>query len=65
MMTLHLSKANHLLVTLFVYDSSRKLEPTARHKRDRFHMEVHFPAIYPAAPVDIIFQITSPFGYVN
>lgn len=58
-MILNLSKANHFLKTLSGYDSSRKLEPAALHKQDQFHMEVHFLAIYPAAPVDITFYNTS------
>lgn len=48
-----LSKANPFLEMLSGYDSTRNLEPAALHKQDRFHMEVHFLAIYPVALVDI------------
>ena len=55
MMILQLSKANHFLETLFGYDSIRKLEQAVLHKQDQFHMEVHFPVIYPVAQVDQVF----------
>lgn len=53
MMIPELSKANPFLEMLSGYDSTRNLEPAALHKQDRFHMEVHFRAIYPVALVDI------------
>jgi hypothetical protein len=59
MMILRLSKANHFLEMLSGYDNTKKLEPQAHPKQNQFHMEVLFLAIYPAAPVDKIFQITS------
>lgn len=47
-----LSKVNPFLEMLSGYDSIRKLEPAVLLKRDQFHMEVHFLAIYLAALVD-------------